>query len=495
MYRHLVFALLLSFGTLQLACGTNETLLLQLEMEKRYFEAQKTLERIFINPNIADAEDFKRAQEQFRGVIAAASALPATAITDAVIKGSLFRLGQIELARDNFNDAVAAYEELVRRFPQDDEIAVSARLTIGLLRERTLQYRDAIAAFSEVLPQLSQRIAPQESEAYMLSIPFHFARLHKAAVNEEARTQAYRRAQHSYQTIIAKFPKSKVGMTAAFYLAALLADQEQWQALDLLLDQQMAQYAGSPELPHFIFLRALTLQNRLGEAPRARKLFQDILREYPDHEIVPRVRFETARMMLAQNQNQAARQLLKKVIETSRENPGLAARAQEEIAMSYEREGLWVQALNEYRWLAKEYETLPPALNALLRVAYYYTNAGNQQLAQQAHKDAIAYYQGLIDKYPRSVLAALAQEHIANSLMAQKRWEEAAAAASGIENILDTPIGKISTYMLLGNIYESSGQTQRAVKLYNDFLARYPQHPLADVFKQKVRALNDAGLN
>ncbi len=482
----------LALSVLLSACGADQNLVRQVEIEKRYFGAQKILEKIYINPNIADENDFKLAIAQFHEVVQGASTLPPSEVLDSVIKGSLARIGQLELARDNVDAAVAAYQEIVKRFPQDDEITVSARLTIGLLHERTLQYNDAIAAYSLVLPSLSSRIAPQDPEMYLLSIPFHFARLHKYNPHEAERVEAYRRAQECYQTIIAKFPNSKAGMTAVSYLAALMADQEQWQKLDGLLHQQIAKHANTPELPHFIYTRAMTLHERLGETARARALLEELLKQYPNHDVAPQARFEIARMILAQNQNEAGRQILKEVIKNSANNPGLAARAQEEIAMSYEREGQWVQALNEYRWLAKQYETLPPALNALLRVAYHYTNANNQQLAQHAYDDAIAYYQGLINKYPRSVLAALAQEHIANCFIAQKRWDEAAAAASGIENILDSAVGKVSSYMLLGNIYESSGQNERAIKIYNEFIQRYPQHPLAHMLKQKVLELTNS---
>jgi len=481
-----------SLGVLLLACSGDPMLVRQLEMEKRYFEAQKILEKIYINPNVADTNDFQLAITQFRAVVKDAGTLPPTEVIESVIKGSLIRIGQLELTRDNVEAAVTAYEEIVARYPKDDEITVSARLTIGLLRERTLQYGDAIAAYALVLPSLSDRIMPQDPEMYLVAIPFHFARLHKFSADEGERTHAYRRAQECYQTMIEKFPNSKAGTSAVSYLAALLADQNQWQALDGLLNQQITKHANSPELPHFIYTRAMALHERLGETARARKMLEDLLVKFPDHSIVPQARFEIARILLAQNQNEPARQMLKQVIEMSANNPGLAARANEEIAFSYEREGRWNDALNEYRWIAKQYEIFPPALNALLRVAEHYVRTNNEMLASKSYAEAIAYYQGLINKYPRSMVAALAQEHIANCFVAQKRWEEAAAAASGIENILDTALGKVSTYLLLGNIYEASGQTERAVKLYNEFIQRYPQHPLVDMLKQKVRELTNS---
>lgn len=483
--RALVFAL----GVLLCACGEDQTLVQQLALEKKYFSAQKLLEKIYINPNIADAEDFKLAVAQFREVVDGASALPATEILDGIMRGCLMRIAQLELMRDNVDGTIAAYEEIVRRYPNNEEITIPARLTLGILHERALQYGDAINAYSVVLPSLSSRIAAQEPEMYLVAIPFHFARMHKHSAQAAQREQAYRQARECYQTMVAKFPNSKVGAAAVSYLAALLADQNEWQALDGLLNQEIARHAQSSELPHFIYTRALALHERLGQTAAAWKMLADLVAKHPEHEIAPQARFEMARMLFAQNQNEAARQTLKQVIAASKTNPNLAARAHEEIAMSYEREGQWNFALNEYRWLAKQYEIFPSALKSHLRIAEYYMQRNEAALAAKAFSEAVAFYQGLITKYPRSMLAALAQEHIANCFMAQQRWDEAAAAAAGVENILDNTVGKVSTSLLLGNIYESSGQTQRAVKVYNEFMQQYPQHPLLDVLKERVRRL------
>ena len=477
-------------GALLWTCAEDGALMSRLELEKQYFAAQKLLEKIYINPNIADARDFTSAVQQFHAVVAAADALPRNTILDEVTRGCLMRVAQLEMMRNNVDGTIAAYEEIVKRYPDNEEIALPARLTLGLLHEGALQYGDAIDAYALVLPNLSERIAGQDPEMYLVAIPFHFARMHKHNAQTAARDEAYRRARECYQTIVNKFPNSKVGATAVSYLAALMADQNQWQALDGLLQQQIARHANSPELPYFIYTQALALHERLGETERACRMLEGFVKNYPDHELLLQARFELGRIYFAQNQNLAARQMLKHVIAASEaNNPGLAARAHEEIAMSYDREGKWDFALNEYRWIAKQYEVFPPALNSLLRVAEHYVRNNEAALAAKAYSEAVTYYQGLITKYPRSMLAALAQEHITNCFIAQQRWDEAAAAAAGIENILDNTVGKVSTSLLLGNIYESSGQVQRALKVYNDFIRQYPEHPLVGVLKERIRIL------
>jgi tetratricopeptide (TPR) repeat protein len=208
--------------------------------------------------------------------------------------------------------------------------------------------------------------------------------------------------------------------------------------------------------------------------------------------VAPRVRLEIAKITLQQKSYAQARQLLKEIVGKEKQAPAVAAQAQSEIARSFELEGRWDLAMNEYRWLSQQYETFPLALAAPLHIANYYIRVDDRKLAEKAFGDAVSFYQSIIGKYPKSVVAGIAQEHIANCFMAQKKWDEAINAASNIDKVLDNNVGRVSSYLLLGAIHESRGQSQLAVKVYREFMERFPQHPLAQALKDKVEALTNS---
>jgi tetratricopeptide (TPR) repeat protein len=89
-------------------------------------------------------------------------------------------------------------------------------------------------------------------------------------------------------------------------------------------------------------------------------------------------------------------------------------------------------------------------------------------------------------------VAALAQEQIANCFIAQKKWDDAIAAATNIREVLDSKIGRLSSYLLLGNIYEATGQNRLAAKVYNEIIEQFPQHPLARPLQEKIRNLTSS---
>jgi len=111
---------------------------------------------------------------------------------------------------------------------------------------------------------------------------------------------------------------------------------------------------------------------------------------------------------------------------------------------------------------------------------------------ERAYREAIKYYQSLSQKYPQSLVAALAQEQLTHCFIAQKKWTEAIAAATNLSEVLNNKVGLMSSYLLLGNIYEVTGQRRLAAKAYNEIIAQFPQHPLIPALQEKVRHLNNS---
>ncbi len=486
--RRFYGALALSLALL--ACGAKEARQQQFQLEKTYFRAQKITDAILINPRIAPTKDFGEAIALYRQVVAKADSSMADSSAINLIKLSLMRVAELEMLQQRIDRAIATYQEILKRFyADDDEVTVAARLALGMLHERSFVYQDAIDAYAGLLPNFSSRLDPDNPNGYLLSVPFQFARLSQAGQYGAQNRNASAQAMEIYRQLLAKWPNTKTAVLATNYLAALMAEQQQWDELGALLNQKIASAQDSTHRPEYLYWKGLLLHNHLGQAAAALQVFQDFVETYPKHALVPQVRFEVAKITMKQKKLDEARALLKTIVKDYRQIPDVAAAAREALARSYESEGRWDEAINEYRFLAKEFETTPSGLAAMFYIARYYTERREPELAETAYQEAITFYQEIIRKYPQSLVAAIAQEQIANCFLTQKKWDEAVAAASNINEILDNSVGRISTYLLLGNIYEVTGQPKLAVKAYQEFIAQFPQHPLAGTLKEKVQRL------
>lgn len=472
------------------ACGDNRVLQQQIQVEKIYFHAEKAAGTIRINPLIAPKQDFDDAIALYRQVVKVADSSVTTPITVNLLKLSLMKIAELELMQQKLDNAVGVYEEVLKRFQnENEEVCMAARLYLGLLHERSFQFHDAINDYAGLLPNFVSAVDPANPQAYLFAIPLQYARLNKLSRYDEQSREAYNRAAELYRQIIAKWPNTKAEVVATNYLAALMADQQQWSELYALVNQKLASVRDTTYLPEYLFWKGLLLHNRSGKLAEAMQVFQNFQDEYPAHRLTPQVRFEVAQITWKQGNAADAIELFKTIISEHRNVPEVAANARAQLAHIYETQGHWDAAVNEYRFLAKEFETTTPGLTAMFDIARYYTEHGETKLAGTAYQEAIVFYQEIIRKYPQSLVAAIAQEQITTCFATQRKWEEALSAASKISTILDNNVGRVSAYLLLGSIYESTGQPHLAVKAYQEIIKQFPQHPLVGALKEKVQKL------
>lgn len=474
-----------------LACqSTPDDLQQRYRLEKIFFRAGKIAETIAINPRIAPAKNFTDAIALYRQVVEESSPQANAPGTAALIKQSLVQIARLEMMREQLEAAVATYRDILARFP-DDDAAVEARLALGMLYQRSLEYHDAISAYAGLLPNLAARITPQDPPLALLSVPMQFARLHKFAIGDSIRQRAYAQAADIYREII-QASNSQASTLAKDYYATLLADQGRWEELAALLDQEIQGHADSLRLPMLLYLKAQLQHRRFQQPQRAQELLEQILAQYPEHEMAAHAQLAIATINLEQKNFDVGRQHLKNIIEKFRRVPVVAALAQEQLAVSFEQQGRWDLALNEYRWLIEQFETSPAAIAAPFHIADYYVRQNDTAMRERSYREALAYYQSLSRKYPHSLVAALAQEQLTHCFIAQKQWDEAVAAATNLSKVLDNQAGQMSSYLLLGNIYEISGQPRLAAKAYNQIITQFPQHPLTPALQEKVRLLNNS---
>lgn len=471
-----------------LSCSHQSPIQSQYAIEKDLFRAEKAAAVVLLNPRIAPASAFDEAIQYYRRVVAAIDSTGFNLYLRGLMQRSLSRTAYLEALRGNVEAARTLYQDILHRFQPDEEVSIAARLALGILHERRFEFRDAIANYAALVADLPDLVKPERPAPALLGLPLKLVRMRSYAQGHDESRKTFSEAKRVYRKIIARWPESRAALQATGYLAALLAEERRWDELEKLINTQLEMFPDSSTRPTLLFARANLLYRAKGQRQPALAIYHDLLAQYPNHEVAPLVQLELARIKLEQGRCENARQLYKSILEQYANKYNLAAAAQEGIAYSYELENRWEQAINEYRWLIKSYEVSQAALAAPIKIIEYYRKQNERLLVQQAYRKAIEYYTALTVKYPKSLVAAIAQEQLANVHMLLNQWDNAVAAAQRINKIMENNVGEISTYLLLGKIYESSKQTQLAVKAYSEIIERYPQHPLAEALQAKIRA-------
>ena len=470
------------------ACAEKTPEFERYQLEKVFFKAQKIVKRIYINPRLAPISDYEDAKKLLLQVVSSFDSLEINQ-DNTLIRLSLLTLAQLELLQENPQEAIRFYNLYLAEAGNGKENELSVRINLGILYEKILAYQNAAREYEKVLDGLIDIIDPNKPQPYLMAIPFQYTRI-VTFDHQEGRPQiSDDRSTRVYHEILRRWPNSKAALVALNYLSLILLQNQNYDQLQEILQQQLEVTKDSLIVPYIKFFQAKTmiLQGRAVNSVIAK--LQSIIQNFPQSEVVPPAKLELGKIYLGQRQYEKSRTFFKDIVTQHFKNYNIAAEAQEQIALSFELEGRWDQALNEYRWLSKQFETSMPGLTAPLKIANYYLSRNNLSLAEQAFNEAIEFYQELIRKYPKSMLAAMAQEQISKCFLAQEKYDQAVDAVKKIKDIWTNSAGTISTYLLLGKIYEASNQYTLAAKAYKEIATQFPQHPLAPFFDEKARQL------
>lgn len=460
--------------------------------EKLFFEAEKSKQDILTNPDIASADQYEKAEQAYRAIIDQFSLKIADSPQiKGVVRRSWLTLAQLSLLQKKIENAIQVYQEIIDKVNNDSELCAVAQFSLAQALERTDRFDEAINSYQKVIrdypPVMSDTLLPNFS---ILQTPIYIARLYRMKEKNDLAAQQYLQARKYYEDVIQKYPRTEIAMAAHNQIAMTYGDQGNWQQAVAVLNDIILQYPEQPNLIGIQFSLASIYDQQMGQSDQALYIYQRIIQQYPADKSLGQVYLAMGNVYFKQNRYVEARAHFTKVLENYRNDGDAAINAQTAIAKSYENEGNWTKALNEYQWIVENYPNSMPALNIPLYVANYYQKTDQQNLARTAFENAIRHYQQVADQYPNTMLAAVALDYSVPGYARLEDWEGAARTLRRLAD-MDIPIqNKIKTYMTLENIYEEKlNDTQKAIAVYSEILEKFPQLPFATEVKERAQKL------
>ncbi len=168
----------------------------------------------------------------------------------------------------------------------------------------------------------------------------------------------------------------------------------------------------------------------------------------------------------------------------------LSAQAEFTIAKTYELEGNRDKALAIYKFIIKNY----PLTNSGFFVPMYLTShlvaSEDRAYTDAAYADALAFYQRIAAKYPKSQLEYSALRMVALCQLNQKDWSGAVKTMGQI--ILKYPIsGAMQEAVNTINILcvTQLHDYDIGINIYKQFIQKYPDHLADPILKKMIKAL------
>lgn len=460
--------------------------------EKMFFEAEKIKQNILTNPDIASPEQYEKVEQAYRAIIDQfGSKITDSPQIQGVVRRSWLTLAQLSLLQKKIENAIQVYQEIIDKVNNDRELCAVAQFSLAEAFERTDRFDEAIDSYQRVIrdypPVMSDTLLPNFR---ILQTPIYIARLYRVKGRNDLAEQQYVQARQYYEGVTKKYPGTEIAMAAHNQIAMTYSDQGNWQQAIAVLNDIIRQYPEQPNLIGIKFSLASIYDQQLRQSDRALDIYWEIIQQYPADPSLGKVYLAMGNVYFKQNRYTEARDCFSKVLQNYRNDGDAAINAQTAIAKSYENEGNWTKALNEYQWIVENYPKSMQALNIPLYIADYYIKTDQQDLARTAFENAVRHYQQIADQYPNTMLAAVALDYSVPGYANIEDWDGAARTLRKLAD-MDIPAqNKIKTYLTLENIYEEKlKDTKKALAVYSEMLEKYPQLPFAADLKTKSQKL------
>ena len=495
---------LLTFAVLFTACTDRQGIQDRYLAERLYYRASKLYQNIQVTPHIAGPDMYHQARESFREIT---NRYPLKLVRDdssyseqvrselILLSGnSRMRVADLFYQQGQIDSALAQYGEIAAKYSGNRILSARALYIIASGYRAQGNWDDAVAAYETLLRDYQPfHETPQQPDVNMLQVPVFIAQGYQAMGEMQQSDQRYREARDYLGEILERWPETATARLAQEQIAATYINQERWQEAIVALQPLEAVYGESTDPSEITFTIATLYWDKLQQLGEAMKIYSQIVQAYPASPKLGRAYLGIGKIHLQLGELEAARQNLSKVIDDYASDVAAGANAQFSIALAYELEGEWNQALNEFRWIVDNYPRTPEALQVPSHILDHYLQFSEEELAAVAYRQALKDYGDLIATNEKSSLAAYGQWYIAQTHMKMERWADAIAALEA--QAREYPQSPQAPFSLLkiGEIYEIHlKQIAPALGAYQKLIELTPGHPASQVAAQRAENLTES---
>jgi len=459
--------------------------------EKMFFKAEKIKQDMLNNLEVASPEDYVNVESAHRKIIERFNKYHAEKGINSILRRSWLTIAELSLLQKNFDSAINIYQQIIEKSPHDRELSAAAQFSIARCYEQTNNLDEAIKCYEIVFkrypPVLSDTLLPNYS---IIQTPIYIARLYRQKGMNALADQQYNEARNYYDNVTKKWPKSEIAFVAQNQIAITYGDQEIWEKSVEILNQVIRNYPNNKELPAIMYTLGQVYQQQLSQPYKAFEYYKKIIQAYPQDGNLGKVHLAMGSIYFAQKNFTQARDEYSKVIANYSKDVNSCISAQFAIAKSFELEKNWNKALNEYQWIINNYPSSMQALQIPLYLADHYTKNQEHNLAKNAYENGIKQYEQVIEKYPNTLLAAVALDNSALIYSKLERWNKAAEMLESLLEAKLPPQKQVETYLKLEYLYEDKlNDMEKALQTYAELVQKYPELPNAASIKTKAQQL------
>ncbi len=446
--------------------------------EKSFFQANHVLRSI--KPADLEADPIKSLDPAIQAFQKVAEQYPTT----QKAADSLFTIAKLRVKQKKYEDAIQALRKVIPNFTGRGELVPNARFFIAQLHEVQGFWQKAEKAYWETAIY-------HPLHARGLYAPLYIVLHYKQVKDKTGQAEAYQKAVEHYKRMLDQVGpiEASAGLRnslALTYLAQgnLGEARTEW----LAVAEQFPKSAYAP----MALLTIAELSWRDKEFEQSFTDYNYFFERYPRHALAGKTAVHVGLLYAGRKEFAKAREWYDKAI-TQYFQKDLSGVADIKllIGKSYQDEEFWEQAEKVYSEIETKYPITAAALQVPFMKFMHYDKIGQPEIGNKVLDEAIVHYKKLMaTENRRSKMARYAEQFTISAYAQKKDWNQLLA---GVDQALqkETVKEKRGRWLFLKALITENNlkDRERALTLYQDFLAQYPGHPLFNSAKNHQEIL------
>lgn len=205
-----------------------------------------------------------------------------------------FRIGEMYIARKDFDNARKELMEVVMNFPEQQELCAHAQFLIGSLFEKQGDWKEALHNYEELIERYPNTTVG-------LQVPLYIAHYYQRHNLKKESERTYADATHKYTNLIEKNPYSKLVPVIQYFVTLAYGRQEKWNELVDTLQRMVDKYPDAEVAPVTLYRMAAIYRDVLHNPDKAKDLYNKIILKYPNSRLQKDAQLQLANISILQS--------------------------------------------------------------------------------------------------------------------------------------------------------------------------------------------------
>jgi len=493
-------AILVSLTVLLGGCGKKTDLAIRYEMEQKLNEADRLQDRFNIIGMDYSEINLNSLVKAYTKVIKMTD-LPGDSIK--VLKASnelkqtwelaLLANTRIGVLYQNKKDYDKSYSffKIVADSPAANITQRSAAIIyMASCKENSGQYKDAIKLYEKLAENYKHFIEPQNPNLDALNAPIRVADMWLALGDKQKYETSLEQARQYYRQLKAPYPDTPFESAVLGKMVATYIKQNQFGQAVRTLEETRNHNTGLLS-PRVLMILADIHMNNTHDYRQAEKAYREFVNSYPEDKEIGPMTVGLSMSLFERGKYKEARDAVKNIEKLPSVKNTTVAEAYYLIALSYEKESRWEQAIGQFDLLMATFPGTDKAFEAGLYVANRYLISGQEKLANQKFEETAEYIKKYTDPGTSNApQAAHAYGYLVRCYTEMHDLDRTIEALDELASLYPlTPEGRMAP-LKLADIYENElNNRTKAVEWLEKFIKNNPEADDLDQIQTHIKRL------